>query len=105
MTNIFHDLPEKLDIEDVHLLVSGQDVRIERIVSQGHTSPKEGWYDQDEHEWVMVLQGSGTLLFDDGREITLVRGDHITIPAHSRHKVTWTDPDRITVWLAVFYKG
>jgi len=28
-------------------------------------------------------------------------GDHVFLPAHKRHRVTWTDPDRPTVWLAV----
>jgi cupin 2 domain-containing protein len=52
---------------------------------------------------VVVLEGSGIIAFEDGREITLGRGDCINIPAHVRHRVKWTDPDRVTVWLAVFY--
>jgi cupin 2 domain-containing protein len=30
-------------------------------------------------------------------------GDHIIISKHVKHRVEWTDPDRDTVWLAVFY--
>ena len=33
-------------------------IRIERIVSRGHTSPPDFWYDQPQAEWVIVLAGS-----------------------------------------------
>ncbi len=89
--------------EVVEDLVRSSNVRIERIVSYGHSSPETGWYDQDESEWVIVLDGSGSLLFENGREIVLRAGDYIDIPAHTRHKVLWTDKDRPTIWLAVFY--
>lgn len=104
MKHILDSLPENFDQELIDVLVSSPNVRIERIVSKGHTSPESGWYDQNEHEWVMVLEGSGTLLFDDGSEAVLNKGDFITIPAHTRHKVTRTDPDNLTLWLAVFYR-
>ena len=53
--NIFESLPEKIDKEIVEDLLKKDGVRIERILSRGQTSPESGWYDQDEHEWVMVL--------------------------------------------------
>jgi len=86
-------------------ILEAGDVRIERIVSHGHTSPASGWYDQDEDEWVLVLQGSGRVLFEDARECLLGAGDHLYIAAHRKHKVTWTDPDAATIWLAVFFPG
>ena len=101
--NLFASLPERPASEVFDTLLAHDKVRIERIVSRGHTAPAEGWFDQDEHEWVLVLEGAGRLLFEDGRELELRRGDHLNIPAHARHKVTWTDPERLTVWLAVFY--
>ena len=101
--NIFTKLPDELEAEVFDTLVSGNSIRIERILSQGHRSPASGWYDQDEHEWVVVLQGSARLEFEGKGEIALGAGDHVLIPAHARHRVTWTDPERITVWLAVFY--
>ncbi len=79
-------------------------VRIERIVSKGQTSPDSGWYDQEEHEWVMVMKGQATIAFENGTSVTLAQGDYLNIPAHCKHKVSWTDPNRATVWLAVFYK-
>ena len=103
MKNLLALLPEGLDKELVEELVRHDRVRIERILSKGHTSPDTGWYDQDEHEWVLVLEGAGTIRFEDGDDVPLKKGDCVNIPAHRRHKVVWTDPDRITVWLAVFY--
>ncbi|WP_027855893.1 cupin domain-containing protein [Marinobacterium jannaschii] len=104
MNNLFADLPQTLETEQFVDLLKRDNLRIERILSQGHRSPERGWYDQDEHEWVLVLEGEGRLAFEDGREVSLTKGDHINIPAHCRHKVIWTDPDQITVWLAVFYR-
>lgn len=104
MDNFFSSIPEDLSREVFdEILVSGS-VRIERIVSLGHTSPETGWYDQAENEWVLVLEGAGTLAFEDGLRVTLEKGDHLNIPAHTRHRVVWTDPDRPTIWLAVFYR-
>ena len=103
VNNIFASIPERIREELFEDLLKKEHIRIERILSQGQTSPAEGRYDQAEHEWVMVIEGSGVLQFEDGREITLNKGDFHHIPAHDRHRVAWTDPDRVTVWLAVFY--
>ena len=103
MKNIFSFIPGDPETEIFEDIVRGQNTRIERIVSKGHTSPATGWYDQDENEWVIVLQGAARLEFSDGREVSLHVGDHLDIPAHTRHRVSWTDPETATVWLAVFY--
>lgn len=103
MDNLFNNIPSDLTNEVFTDLVSTHAVRIERIVSSGQSSPVSGWYDQDENEWILVLEGSGTILFDDGIEKTLYKGDYLTIPAHQKHKVSKTDPDNLTIWLAVFY--
>lgn len=103
-TNIFASLPQNLDTEVFEDIAHSQSVRIERILSKGHSSPETGWYDQDEHEWVMVLEGSAVLEFEDGVRCDLSVGDYVNIPAHTKHKVAWTDPDKVTVWLAVFYR-
>lgn len=104
MENIFAALPSDPEHEVFDELLRDKNVRIERIVSKGHTSPETGWYDQEENEWVLVLEGAGTVLFeDDNRRVTLKKGDFVHIPAHAKHKVVWTDPDNRTVWLAVHY--
>ena len=102
-SNIFGDLPERLPNELVETLLSAADVRIERIVSQGHASPKDFWYDQDWHEWVLVLQGAARVRFEDV-VVELNPGDFINIPAHRRHRVDWTDPAQKTIWLAIHYQ-
>lgn len=104
--NIFDGLQDltSLGPEKIDLLLSSGKVRIERIVSKGHCSPENGWYDQDEHEWVIVLNGAGVLLYDDGREHRLNNGDFLLIPKHQKHRVIWTEPQESTIWLAVFWK-
>jgi cupin 2 domain-containing protein len=78
-------------------------VKVERIVSRGHTTAPDTWYDQESHEWVLVLRGRAIVQFENEDPIPLGPGDHLNIPAHRRHRVTWTDPDQATVWLAVHY--
>ena len=101
MLNLLSSLPDASEAEVFEELISSGSCRIERIVSRGQKS--DDWYDQDEHEWVAVLRGCGRLLLEDGNELTLRVGDSLLLPAHTRHKVTWTDPEQETVWLAVFF--
>ncbi|AMV32060.1 Cupin domain protein [Pirellula sp. SH-Sr6A] len=100
--NLFTNLPSNLPDELFTTLLETDKLRVERIVSHGHSSPEDFWYDQDQHEWVLVLQGAARLSIEgDIRE--LKPGDYINIPAHHKHRVEWTTPDQPTVWLAVFY--
>ncbi len=103
MNNIFAAIPQRLSEEQFDVLLERGRVRIERIVSRGHSSPETGWYDQEQNEWVVVLRGAAVVAFEDGRSMTLKQGDFLDIPAHSRHRVDWTDPEVATVWLAVHY--
>ena len=103
--NLFADIPSCLPTELIQTILPGAKVRIERIVSHGHASPEGFWYDQDQHEWVVVLQGAARLRFaDDDSPVELVPGGFITIPAHQRHRVEWTDPTQPTIWLAVHFE-
>lgn len=105
MDNLFADIPTALAEELVEILAENQRVRIERIVSMGHSSPEAFWYDQENAEWVVVLKGEAKLVFDGDEEpITMRPGDHVLISAHRKHRVEWTTPDEPTVWLAVFYR-
>lgn len=103
-SNFFADLPRQLPEELVTTVLEATDVRVERIVSHGHASPADSWYDQDQHEWVLVLQGAARLRFADG-SVEMTAGDYVHIPAHTRHRVEWTTPDEPTIWLAVHYGG
>lgn len=102
--NIFDDLPQHLPKEVVQTLIQAADVRIERIISHGHASPTDFWYDQTQHEWVIVLKGAARLQFQD-RMLEMKVGDFINIPAFQKHRVDWTTPDEPTVWLGVRYAG
>ncbi|MDT8451413.1 MAG: cupin domain-containing protein [Gammaproteobacteria bacterium] len=103
MKNLFEAIPENLDSELMTRLVDNDQVKIERIVSRGHRSPDSGWYDQNENEWVMLVQGEATLAFADAASMTLRAGDFVNIPAHTKHRVAWTTPETETIWLAVHY--
>ena len=102
MTNLFAGLPTDLPDELCSTLLDAEDVRIERIVSQGQASAAGFWYDQPRHEWVAVLRGMARIRFEDGI-IELKPGDFVNIPAHTKHRVEWTTPDEPTIWLAVHY--
>ena len=77
-------------------------LEIKGFEAHGQASPAGFWYDQDQHEWVSVLQGAARLRFED-QTIELKPGDFVNIPAHKKHRVEWTTPDEPTIWLAVHY--
>jgi cupin 2 domain-containing protein len=104
VSSIFDDLPQPMPKEVVHTLIQAADVRIERIISHGQASAPGFWYDQPQHEWVIVLKGAARLEFEDGM-IEMKGGDFINIPAFKKHRVDWTTPDEPTVWLGVRYGG
>lgn len=103
MDNIFRDVKAKRDDEEIVSLLSRPGLRIERIVSTGQASPAGFWYEQPEDEWVILLAGSAGLAIEGEGERTLAPGDYIFLPAAKRHRVTWTDAERPTVWLAVHF--
>ena len=105
--NIFSGIPARLPDELFETLIDSGSVLIERIVSLGHITPQGQWYDQERDEWVLLLSGAAELLLaGESAPRKLVPGDHVLIPAHCRHRVTWTEPERPTLWLAVhFEKG
>jgi cupin 2 domain-containing protein len=102
--SLFEDLPERLAGENFLVLLEQQGFRLERIVSTGQATPAGEWYDQPRSEWVVLLTGSaGLLIAGEAAPRRLAPGDWLLLPAHLRHRVEWTDPDRPTVWLALHY--
>lgn len=106
LTNIFAELPIDLTNEHFSTLAETPGVRIERIVSNGQGTPAGEWYDQEQDEWVLLMKGSAALLFAGEAESHVLEvGDHLMIPAHTRHRVEWTAIDEPTIWLAVHMIG
>jgi len=102
--NLFDAIPASLPDEVTAVLCSGADVRIERTVSRGHASPDGFWYDQEEHEWVLLVAGSAALEIEGQGEVELAPGDYLLLPAHCRHRVTRTASATDTIWLALFFR-
>ncbi len=103
-SNIFADRPADLPVEAIELLAGSPSVKIERIISRGHRSTDDFWYDQEQNEWVLLLKGRAGMTFAGSPAcFELVAGDYLNIPAHVRHRVEWTADDEETIWLAVFY--
>ena len=104
--NLFSNFPDVAKQERIEEFVKDGTVRIERIVSYGQASLPDFWYDQEEHEWVVVLAGEGSIQWKkDGTTQTLKSGDSLFIPSHTQHRVAWTKPNAETVWLAVYWKS
>lgn len=103
--NLFDEIPADMPEELSETLSAGKDVRIERIVSRGHRSEENFWYDQADDEWVVILTGWAELRFDGHDDtILMTPGDWIHIPAHKRHRVEATADDEDSIWLAVFFR-
>ena len=103
LTNIFENLSARSEDEEFTDLFSRKGVRIERIVSNGQSTPMDAPYDQGHDEWVLLLRGSASLWVDGDGERDLRPGDHVLIPAHRLHRVTRTAENEPTVWLAIHF--
>lgn len=98
------DLPTELPAERFDTLLETPAFRLERILSLGHATPAGEWYDQDRDEWVLLLQGQARLAIEGRAEpVPLHPGDSLLLPAHCRHRVEWTTPEQVTVWLALHF--
>lgn len=101
--NLFRHIPAVLEEERTEILLEGEGIRIERILSRGQHSPEGFWYDQDESEWICLLRGKAVLEFEHGRVVPLSEGDTMLILPHERHRVASTSADPVCVWLCVFF--
>ncbi|MFU2317394.1 cupin domain-containing protein [Rahnella sp. PCH160] len=106
-SNLFAGLPVTVSAqqnETFEAVLNMPGIRIERIVSTGQASPPDFWYCQTQSEWVMILQGSAALQFENETQAQVMHaGDCINIPALCKHRVEWTAANEITIWLAVHY--
>src|SRR6476620_8373145 len=94
--NVLREVSGRMEVELTETIISSDSLRIERIVSLGQSSPAGFWYDQHQHEWVIILKGAARLRFED-RMVEMRSGDFINIPAHTKHRVEWTMPAEPTI--------
>ena len=71
--NIFAQIAEAGEEEQFDLLFKSPNCRIDRIVSSGHSSPKGFWYDQENDEFILLIQGEATLEFEDRKVPVSIR--------------------------------
>ena len=83
MQNLLTNIPAQLPGELFTTLLENNHIKIERIVSRGHHSPENYWYDQDQHEWLVLIQGAARIGYPDSQSTELQSGDYLHIPAHS----------------------
>lgn len=102
--NIFNNIPTNLDEEVFESLLETPDLKLERIISKAHKTAPGQWYDQQQDEWVILLQGNaGILIEGDERPHEVLPGDYLLLPAHKKHRVEWTAADTETIWLALHF--
>ncbi|WP_409574574.1 cupin domain-containing protein [Thalassotalea sp. PS06] len=73
------------------------------MVSTGQSSPDEGWYEQSQDEWVLVVRGNAVLGFEN--ELALSAGDYVLISSMVRHKVISASGNPETIWLVIHIQG
>ena len=101
--NIF-EFPNQLPSQELfETLLNHDQVLIKRIISTGQVTPAGEWYDQEQNEWLIVLQGSGELSYEDNSRIKLKTGDYLLIPAHLKHRVEYTSTEPACIWLTIFF--
>ena len=71
--NIYKNIPCNLPEEIVENISSGKNIKIERIVSRGHSSSEEFWYDQKENEFVLLIKGKACILFEGEDKAEVIR--------------------------------
>ena len=87
--------------EGFETLFTSEDVKIEKIFTHGKITVPGNWYDQENDEWVILLQGSATLEFSGNELIKLNKGDYLFIPSHTKHRLLTTSKKPNCIWLAV----
>ena len=90
--------------ETFDALIEQKNLRIERIVSTGQTTPEGELHDSEQAEFVLVVSGAARFRVEgEGEDRDLGEGDYIIVPSHCRHRVIYTRASPPTVWLAVYF--
>ena len=101
MKNIFDGITAVGEEEQFDYLMKGTHYRIDRIVSSGHSSPQGFWYDQEDDEWILLVQGKATLEVE-GKFIEMKAGDYMFLPKNCKHRIEKTSVEPICIWLCFF---
>ena len=96
MINLFAYSKPQVGGEELTELFNNQKVVINRIVS--NEVEESGWYEQEEDEWFVLLEGEALLELDN-EVLTLKKGDTMFIPAFTLHRVKKTSTSAL--WLTV----
>lgn len=104
MQNIFK-LQEKISKEIFEEIANGSSFRMERIISPHMPNGASKWYEQEEHELVILLQGVAKIEYENSDIITLKQGDYITIKPMNKHRVYYTSKEPLAIWLTIHYKN
>ena len=99
--NIFEieKLPGIEEEEIVDILKENRDVKIERIISTGQVSD---WMVQERKEYVLLLQGSAVIEFND-KTVEMKSGDTLFIEKKERHRVAYTSENPCCIWFCVHF--
>ncbi|MGB1226754.1 MAG: cupin domain-containing protein [Poseidonibacter sp.] len=100
--NVFENIIIDKSKEQFFELLKNDNIKIEKIVSNGQSSPINFWYEQEKNEFVLILKGNAIIEYENS-ELILEEGDYINIPAFTKHRVKYTNKQKSTIWLAVFY--
>jgi cupin 2 domain-containing protein len=105
LKNLFSNIPTQIPEELFETLSESDSIKIERIISKGQSTPSDEWLFQEWNEWVILLQGTAGIKFENEKDILVMKpGDYIFIPAKTRHRVEWTDAKDVSIWLALHYR-
>lgn len=100
--NIFDEIPIDKSEEKFFEIFKNEKIKIEKIVSNGQNSPENFWYEQEQSEYILLLEGFAILEFGDF-QVELKKGDCLNIKAMQKHRVKFTSQTEPTIWFAVFY--
>ena len=99
--NIFEieKLPGIREDEIVDILKENEDVKIERIISTGQVSD---WMIQKRKEYVVLLQGTAIIEFND-KKVEMKVGDTLFIEKMERHRVGYTSENPCCIWFCIHF--
>lgn len=100
MNNIFENIELAGEEEQFDLLQKGLHYRIERIVTSGHSSPEGFYYEQENDEWIFLVQGEVILEMEE-KYVQMKTGDHLFIPKNCRHRIEKSSVEPVCIWVCI----